>query len=188
MDNKANFVAAAMGDVQSTIRAVDVKVAAILVLVLAPLQNLNRVFSHLNHFGSHDPRWLFVGISSIFVLSWVLAVVTLVRAIAAIDNPAAHIINSGNCKGTFYSGGLYPLSFSDAFLNRDVIMAKKDSLSFYNSLPTNTAEIELELAFEQMKLVYIRDMKLKRLYWGTKFTEVWLIFGVGIYLISKYWW
>lgn len=41
MDKKANFIAAAILDTQATIRAVDVKVAAFLVAILAPLGNVN---------------------------------------------------------------------------------------------------------------------------------------------------
>ena len=186
MPNRIDFLYAAITDIQSTIRAIDVKVAAILVGVLAPLANTNRIFAHLGHFGFQSPRWLFMALVVSFLLTWVLALTALVRSIGAIHNPSQHIINTSNCKGTFYGGGLYTLSIIDVFLNRSIIKASKDPQSFAAQLPTNDTEIEVELVFEQLKLAYIRDMKLNRLNWGLRFSQFWLVLGVGIYLSSKY--
>jgi hypothetical protein len=186
MHNKATFLAAAIADTQATIRAIDVKVAAILVGLLAPLQNLHRVFAHLENFAGQSPRWAYISASVAFVICWLLALFALVRAIAAIDNPAKHIINNANCNGVFFAGGLYGLKVSDAFLNRDEIKASKDPVSFAALLPTNDAEIERELVFEHMKLAYIRDVKMHRLKWGVTFSILWIVVGVAIYLASKY--
>lgn len=186
MFDRTNFISAAIADTQSTIRATDVKVAAILVGVLAPLASTNRIFSHLEHFGLQSPRLFFMLLVIAFLLAWLMALITLARAIGAIDNPSHHIINTGNCKGTFYAGDLYSLGFLDAFFNRDIIRASKDPRSFAAQLPTNSTEIEVELVFEQMKLVYIRDAKLNRLKWGYCFSLIWLSLGIVIFLSSKY--
>jgi hypothetical protein len=186
MHNKSTFLAAAITDTQATIRAIDVKVAAILVGLLAPLQNLHRVFSHLENFSGESPRWAYISASSAFVACWLLALFALVRAIAAIDNPAKHIINNGNCTGAFFAGGLYGLKIPDAFFNREEIKASKDPLSFAALLPVDETEIERELVFEHMKLAYIRDVKMHRLKWGVTFSILWVILGVAIYLASKY--
>lgn len=186
MHSKIDFVSAAISDTQATIRALDVKVAALLVGILAPLANLNRIFSHLGHFEHESPWWLFMAVVISFLLAWLLALIALVRAIGAIDNPSQHIINTANCKGTFYGGGLYKLSIVDVFLNRDIITASKDPQSFAAQLPANESEIEVELVFEQMKLAYIRDVKLNRLNWGLRFSLLWLVLGIGIFISSKY--
>lgn len=179
-------MAAAIMDTQATVRAIDVKVAALLVCVLAPLTSANRIFAHLGHFGIQSPKWLFMALAVLFLLAWLLALIAMVRAIGAIDNPSQHIINTSNCKGTFYGGGLYNLSVVDVFLNRDIIKAAKDPLSFAAQLPTTDKELEVELVFEQMKLAYIRDIKLNRLNWGLRFSLLWLLLGIGIFLSSKY--
>lgn len=186
MDNKSTFINAAIADTQGTIRAIDVKVGAIIVAILLPIQNLHRVFAHLNHLSTQSPRFIFLVAAVAFVATWLLALMTLVRALGAIDNPAKHVINSSGARGTFYSGGLYPLGMSDAFFNRSIIRASQDSASFLLQLPATTAEIENELAFEHMKLIYVRDIKLKRLYWGLRLSEAWLLIGVLSYLCSKY--
>lgn len=186
MDKKADFIAAAILDVQATIRAIDVKVAAFLVAILAPLGNVNRIFSHLSHFGSQTPRWLFLFIVVAFLLTWVLALVAFVRAIGAIDNPARHIINSSSISGSFYAGGLYKLGVLDVFLNREIIKASTDPLTFAAQVPDTCAAMEVELVFEQMKLVYIRDIKFNRINWGMRFSLAWLILGIGIFIFSKY--
>jgi len=186
MDKKTDFIAAAICDTQATIRAVDVKVAALLVGLLAPLANVNRVFGHLGHFGSQSPRWLFFTITVTFLVAWVLALIALVRAIGAIDNPSRHIINSGSCTGAFYAGGLYTLGVIDVFLNREIIKASTDPQTFAARIPSTEAAMESELVFEQMKLAYTRDIKLKRLDWGMRFSFVWLVLGIGIFIFSKY--
>lgn len=186
MDKKADFIAAAILDTQATIRAVDVKIAAFLVAILAPLGNVNRIFSHLGHFGSQTPRWLFLSIVVAFLLTWVLALVAFVRAIGAIDNPARHIINSSSISGSFYAGGLYKLGVLDVFLNREIIKASTDPLTFAVQVPDTSAAMEVELVFEQMKIAYIRDIKFNRLNWGMRFSLAWLVLGIGIFIFSKY--
>lgn len=186
MDNRKDFIAAAILDTQATIRSIDVKVAALLVAVLTPLANTNRVFGHLSHFGTMSPKWLFLTLAITFLGAWIAAFTALVRSIGAIDNPATHIINSGSLTGSFYSGGLYKMGLLDVFLNRDLIKASKDPVSFLAAIPNDAASIEKELAFEHMKLVYIRETKLNRLNWGLKFSLIWLVLGIGIFLSSKY--
>lgn len=187
MNDQNNFVSAAILDIQATIRALDVKVSALLVGILAPLANVGRVFWYLDHFRTQSPHWLFLLIFAIFLATWVLALLALVRAIGAVDNPAEHIINSNKQRGTFYSAGLYKLGLIDVFINRDIIKASKDPQSFAADLPKSDDEIELELVFEQMKLAYIRDIKLKRLCWGQRFAFIWFTLGIFIFLYSKYW-
>lgn len=186
MDKKTEFIAAAILDTQATIRAIDVKVAALLVAVLAPFANISRIFAHLGHVGTQSPRWIFLSLVVAFLVAWVLALVALVRAIGAIDNPSRHIINSDSITGAFYAGGLYSLGVVDVFLNRSIIKASADPRSFAARIPDNAEGIEHELVFEQMKLAYIRDVKLNRLNWGLRFSLLWFALGTGIFLSSKY--
>ncbi len=186
MHSKLKFVSASILDTQLTIRAIDVKVAALLVGILAPLHKTSRIFSHLDHFWSQSPRWIFATAVVLFILLWLFALASLVRAIGAVDNPSKHIINITNCRGTFYGEGLYKLGIFDVFVNRDIITASKDPKSFSDHLPTNEAEIELELVYEKLKLAYIRDIKIYRLNWGLRFSLMWLVIGIVIYLSSKY--
>ena len=181
-----NFVKEAISDTQLTIRALDVKVGVLLVALLSPLSNTHRIFAHLEHLCSnlHKPFMLLVAI--LFLLLWILALVSLMRAIAPLDNPSIHIVNSSQFKGAYYGGGLFNLTLIDAFKNREITKASKDVTTFASSLPKTLLELENELVFEQMKLIYIREVKLHRLRYGLRFSEIWFVMGIAIYLFSKY--
>lgn len=49
MDNKTAFLAGALLDAQATIRAIDVKVGALLVGLLAPFSSIGRICAHFEH-------------------------------------------------------------------------------------------------------------------------------------------
>lgn len=186
MRSKAEFVTAAIIDTQSTIRAIDVKIGALLVAILAPLSGLGRIFSHIENIAVHSPKAFYLILSIMFIVVWILAVTALVRGLGAIDNPSCHIVNATKRKGSFYGGGLYSFGLLDAFLNRSIIKANKDPVSFSSEIPDNESDILDELVFEHMKLIYIRDAKLNRLKWALSFSVAWLGFGIVIYLSSKY--
>lgn len=180
------FIQTAVTDIQATIRAIDVKVGALLVLILAPFASLSRVFAHVDKLCCRSPKLLFIAIAACFFASWFLALASLVRAVGAQDNPARHIENAANQKGTFYGGGLFIFNIADVFFNRLSVKAKKNLVDFSKDIPTSVEDIEMELAFEQMKVVYIRDIKATRLKWGVRFATIWLFFGTSIFFISRY--
>lgn len=184
MDNKTAFLAGAILDVQSTIRAVDVKIGALIVGLLAPFANMGRICAHFEHIININ-KGLGIVLAAVFFIAWITALIALVRALAAIENPAKHITNHTKYKGAFYGGGLYQFGLLDTFLNRDFIKASKDVASFEQDVPDTKKEIETELAFEQLKLLYIRDLKLHRLKYAIHFGLVWFFVGILSYLISK---
>jgi hypothetical protein len=187
MDNlKISFMQSAVNDVQATIRAIDVKIGALLVLVLSPFANISKVFSHVDKLCCRPPKWLFIAIGIAFFTSWILALASLVRALGATNNPAAHIPGATNVKGAYFGGGLFSFGIIDTFFNRKNITAKKDLTAFVATLPANDDDVLRELAFEQMKVAYIRDLKANRLKWGFRFSVVWVAIGICIYLNSRY--
>jgi len=186
MGIKRDYLLTAINDTQATIRAIDVKVAALLAAVLIPISKLGSIIYHLKRFTELSPNWIFCIFTILFLIAWALTLIAFFRAIDGIDNPACHIVNANDRKGTFYGGGLYELGLWDVFFNRKEIKANKDPNTFSQSLPNNETEIENELAFEQMKLIYIREMKLNRLHWGYRFLLIWFILGIFIYFISNY--
>jgi hypothetical protein len=185
MENKIAFIAGAILDVQSTIRAIDVKIGALLVAVLTPFSNLGRICAHFQNISQNFNKPLTLLLLIMFFGVWVLSIVSLIRGLAAIDNPAKHIVNSNKYKGSFYGGNLYNFGFLDCLLNRSIIKANKDVSTFELDIPENKNKIETELVFEQMKLIYIRDAKLHRLKWGINFASIWFILGLFSYIVSK---
>lgn len=179
MDNKAQFIAAAIQDSQATIRATDVKVGALLTGLLLPFTQISQIWKNFGELASllgHQT------VTIVFFALWITAIFTLVRTISAIDNPANHIVNENICKGSFYSGGLYTFAILDFFLNRSIIKANKDITNFALTYPCSVEKIEQELSFEHMKLVYIREIKLHRLNFSLKISMLWFAFGFCAFL------
>jgi hypothetical protein len=186
MDNRLDFLHRAVEENQLTIRAIDMKIGALLAALLLPLGAASRIFAHLEHFYRLWPHWPMFAVNSMFLVAWLLALGCLVLGIAAIDNPAAHIPHAKAYKGCFYGGGLFKLRLSDALVNLGDVMANKNPTDYMNQLPVTDLEILGELTFEQMKLVYIREMKFNRLKWGVRLAGVWLVLGICIFLSSHY--
>lgn len=186
-DNKVLFMLAAVGDIQATIRAIDVKAGALLTALLLPLASLGKIWNHLTAISAsfHD----FVGIifGSLFFLLWLCVLFILVKIISPLDNPSCHVTNTNSCTGVFYSGHLYGgiFSFADYFFNGRIICASKSTSEFLEELPVSDDLLIKELAFEQMKLVYIRDIKLFRLNMALTLAGLWLLVSVVVYLFSK---
>ena len=182
MDSKAQFISAAIADCQATIRATDVKVGALLAGLLLPFSQVSHIWDYLTQLSAILERQT---VTFIFFGIWFVAICALVRTISAIDNPANHIVNESSCKGSFYSGGLYSFGFLDSLLNRDLVKASKDVANFAQSYPDTPDEIELELSFEHMKLIYIREIKLHRLNFALKVSAIWFAFGMCAFLYLK---
>jgi hypothetical protein len=185
-NNRVAFIQSAMKDVQATIRAIDTKVAALLVLLLLPFAKIDRIFAHIDRLHCSQPKYLFLPLSIAFLGAWLISLISLVRAIGALDNPASHIPNSHKQKGTYYGGGIFNFCILDAFINRKSVKAHRDAAAFLKDIPQSVEDIELELVYDFMKTVYIRDLKANRLRWGMRVAGIWLLLGIYIFLASRY--
>lgn len=178
-----------INDIQSTIRAIDAKVGFIFVILLIPFSNLGKIFNNCSTLAntvnlcSFSIVWLVV--IAIFIFSWLLAFISSVSAIISIENPSRHVSCENICRGSFYQGGLFSLSFIDSILNRNNIISKKNIDECVATLPASDQEVIKELVFEQVKLAYIRDIKSIRQIWAYKLSIVWLISGFIIYITNK---
>lgn len=186
MDNRLEFIHRAVEESHLNIRAIDVKIGALLTIVLLPLAATPRIFAHLENFYRIWSYWPAFAANMAFLLVWLLALGCLVLGISVIDNPAIHIPNLKAYKGSFYAGGLFNLSLTDALMNRGSVMAKINPVTFIDDIPDQDPAILAELAFEHMKLAYIRDMKMNRLKWGVRLAGCWLALGICIFLASHY--
>lgn len=186
MHSTAEFIKEAILDTQTTIRALDTKIGALLAALLIPFPFLGRIWSHVTYICTLEPKLLGQILFFSFFIAWALAILSLARGLSAIDNPAKHIINSNKQKGIFYGGGLFEFGIIDSVLNRRIIKSSKDVKSHLAELPSSQEEINEELAFEQMKLIYIRDIKIYRLKAGSNLAYLWLSLSASIFLISKF--
>lgn len=182
MDERSSYIIAAINDAQSTIRATDVKVGALLAGLLLPLNYLDDIWDYA--LSDYTPYWLGITVF-VFISLWAIAVFVLVKTISAVDNPSNHISGSDICIGSYYGGGMYNFKYLDALINRTSSSSKKNLMDFSSEYPNDHNEIHLELSFEHMKLIYIRDIKLYRLNIAIKVSILFVWTGIMIYIYSK---
>jgi len=186
MDSRKDFLIAAVSDAQANIRALDVKLAALLVAVLAPIPMLPAISEC---FAGVYARWGGICIGTVLVLfsaSWVMAVLCYARSIGAISSPNQHILNGNTSNGAFYGPGIYSLSLLDTVVNRKAVVSAIDPSTHLQKMPATRDDIEREMAFEHLKLIYIRDIKLHRLSWGFRFSAVAATIGSLLFVTARY--
>jgi len=186
MNSRKEFVVAAIGEAQATIRALDVKLAALLVAVLAPIPMLASI---AECFAGIYSRWSGFLVGSVFVafsLCWALAILCYARAIGAISSPSKHVLNGAKYSGSLFGPGLFNFLPIDAILNRSSVISKVDPLAHVHTMPSTSDDIERELAFEHLKLIYIRDIKLLRLQWGFRFSGAAISIGALLFVVARY--
>jgi hypothetical protein len=186
MRSRLDFLSAAVAEAQATIRALDVKLAALLVAALVPvplLASIAECFAGIYKAWGND----FVGITLIvFCCAWSLSIVCFSLAIGAISSPAARVRSAASYTGSLFSPGLYRFTLLDALANRDAVLSQLEPSAHLQRLPSAEAEIESELSFEHLKLIYIRDIKLLRLRWGFRFAASASVIGAVLYAIGRY--
>jgi hypothetical protein len=186
MNSRSEFVVAAVAEAQATIRAIDVKVAALLVAALAPvplLASIGECFSGIYK------EWggLLIGATLIvFCVSWMLAIICYAMAIGAISSPSAHVRNAETRSGALYGPGIYKLSALDALINRSGVKSNTEPTAHLLNMPNTPDDIERELAFEHLKLIYIRDIKILRLRWGFRMSAISVGIGAAFYTVARY--
>lgn len=186
MNSRKEFIIAAIAEAQATIRALDVKLAALLIAALTPIPMLSSI---AECFAGIYSRWggFFVGAALVvFSLCWALAILCYARAIGAISSPSAHILNGASFTGSLYGPGLFSFSPIDAILNRTSVLSKADPIAHIQAMPATPEDVERELAFEHLKLIYIRDIKLLRLQWGFRFSGTAISIGSLLFVTARY--
>lgn len=156
--NEINFLIASIGDIQNTIRALDAKIIAIFVIILLPFTQIDLLICIYSHLINDYFYWGRV-LLFLFVISWLISITFSFLCILSIDNPKQIITNDCEAKGVFYGSNLFSFSFKNIMFNSPLI--SKPSLNQYLT-DFSDNNIMKELIFEQMKLVFIRDLKTKR--------------------------
>jgi hypothetical protein len=181
MENLIAFMQAAVVDAQSVIRAIDTKVNYLFVLLIIPCTKLGAIYRVCHTLVDH------VGVAAyililIFAVSWLASAVFAFLSIFAIDNPAKHISANGG-SGVFYSGDLFTLP-ARAIASTKGIPSSMPLVQHLARLPTTDDEIVKELAYEQMKLCYIRRLKMMRAAAAFYAAAVWVLSGGIIWLAT----
>ncbi|MDA3926401.1 MAG: hypothetical protein PF904_17060 [Kiritimatiellae bacterium] len=177
-EHKLQYLYSSLGDLQSTIRAVDAKVSYLLVILFVPLTKLSAIYAKLTQMFTSGALWLAIvaGILAfLFTLAWLVGFWCALRTIIAIEDPKQHI-DGDRPDSMFYPAGLFSHKFWDimgATKTRSVIQFSKH----YSCIPENADEIAKHLTLEQMKAMYIASIKIKRSVFAYHAAILWVILG-----------
>lgn len=178
-EKKIEFLYQSINDTQETIRAIDVKIGFLFIVIFLPLAAIDGISKALPalwnspyHFGT---------ISILTGITWVLSVYFLFKSLSAITNIQKHMIGTIP-NDTFFKGGIPKLEIKDVFSIND-IRAEKSVEDYLESLPKNENELLLELACEKMKVSLVRNVKALRVKVCTNLTLLWLTLGTFLSII-----
>lgn len=186
MKTRIEFLFAAINEAQSTVRALDVKIAALLVCALAPVPMLAPIAGCFFAIYKTWDGLIVGGLQITFCLTWAGSMILFSLALGAISNPALHVRSAKNNSGAFYGPGMYDFNLLDAISPRASKISLVDPSAHLASIPNNEVQIELELAFEHLKVIYIRDVKLIRLKYGYRLASCALVIGSASYAFGRY--
>lgn len=179
-NHKEVFLYQSIVDMQATIRAIDVKIGFLFVIIFLPLSVLDKLL--LAGLSLFKGNYLYLYPMLILIVVWMLSVYVLFRGVVAISNPSEHI-KGGIPNGMFFNGSLYSLNFIDNLFNFP-IKSSKTIDECCESLPIDTEMLLKELMYESMKLSYIRTIKIKRYSFCVKLTLFWIMLGVILGLLQ----
>ena len=157
--HQISYLYQSISDIQSTIRAIDVKLGFLFVAVFLPVvavPQIYQVYSGIKSIAIYD-------ITSIVVLVfWCLSLYFLFKSLISIKDPVSAISNFEQSeKCSFYNGDLFKLGKFELFFNNPV-ESKKSISEKCQELPQDEDEIISSLMYESFKLSYIRDLKIER--------------------------
>uniref|UniRef100_UPI004056B4CB hypothetical protein n=1 Tax=Candidatus Electronema sp. TaxID=2698783 RepID=UPI004056B4CB len=184
-DNKTfDFLVFAISDIQSTIRAIDAKVGILIVLIMIPIANLSKIYLACKDFllKSVLCHSLNIFIVSAFSLVWIVSFFCLMRVLFPKNNPKDRI-GGKTPSGLFFLGSYFELDIFDCLFGTK----KTSSLTFHQHLKRiqgKSGNFIDELAFEQMKLAYILNNKLKLYRWGAALAVIWAALGGLIWMVK----
>ncbi|WP_151981235.1 hypothetical protein [Acinetobacter guerrae] len=177
--DKSTFLQSAIQDTQQNIRAIDFKIGALLAGCIVPFPQIRTIYEFL----SSNGLWWQQGLAWIIFSIWLIAVLILLAALSAIDNPSKHINDGYAQKGTYYGGGIFKFNVINGFLRTD-IRTNKTVLNYSNELDDPNFPFINELAFEHLKLIYIRDLKLFRLKFAVGLIACLIFLGSISFLVT----
>src|SRR5271157_127785 len=174
-EEAVSFLYQSVSDIQSTIRAIDTKLGIVLIILTLPFANMgkicDKIFPYFLATKLSFPYVCAIILVGAFAVIWILAFGAALRGIIGIDYPVKHVkLGSVTSSGAFYAGGLFTRRFIDSFINRRKLVSSKSAEDLLAALPKDLTSIGRELLCEQMKVAYIRDLKMTRQNWAFRLT------------------
>lgn len=160
LKSKMDFILASINDIQNTIRAIDNKLIAILVLILLPASKLEVLVTvFFKQIELND----FIGYALLicFLITWLLSLIYVLLGLLSLENPTKHIKDSQKMKGVFYGNSLFKKKWYYSVIPHN-IQSTKTFESYLDEFDLSDKDLLEELIFEQSKLIFIRNIKMQR--------------------------
>ncbi|EPE9487820.1 TPA: hypothetical protein MH583_26645 [Klebsiella pneumoniae] len=173
-EKKIEFLYQSINDTQATIRATDVKIGFLFVVIFLPLtsvEGLSKAVAKL-----WDSPYHLGLVSVITALLWLCSVYVLFKSLSPITDIKKHMIGIIP-SDTFYMGGMPIIGIKDFFKINDV-RASQDVQTYLLALPQDDQKLLEALASEKMKVSLIRNVKNLRVNVCTNLTLGWLTLGM----------
>lgn len=182
-DKKIEFLYQSISDTQNTIRAIDMKLGFLFVVVFMPVVSIPDVYEVYQKI---NVVIVYKVLSYALIVTWCMSFFLLYRAVVSIKNPQSVIENfCGGDSCSFYNGDLFSFKTVDVFFNFP-INANKTIGQKCSMLPNTQDEVIVALVAENIKLAYIRDLKIKRSTWCIVFTFLFVSMGTFIWSLSAF--
>lgn len=185
MSEKVNFLYNSIGDTQATIRAIDVKIGFLFVIVMFPLTNISDIFKTVLSVYKLYEYWPPLIITTL-IISWFVSAYSLLKSLVGISNPLNHVsgvnVTGASPNGIFYGGYLFKLGIDNVLYNASKTTSSKTIAEETLNLPQNEDEIIRELILEKIKVTYIREIKMLRAKYCINSIAVWTITGSIIWI------
>jgi hypothetical protein len=184
----STFLYQSISDVQGTIRQLDLKANAVLVFLTLLLTVTNHIGSAIDSALNSNHRWLGYCFAVAIPVLWFFAISCCYTALNAVFNPAGKIDNrGGQTRGVFFGAREFKFNTLSVLLGKASPRARPSLEAFIEKLPVGETAIHRELAFEQLKLFYIRDVKAIRLRFALGSAFLCLLLSVVVWLLAAPW-
>lgn len=182
------FLYQSVADIQGTIRQLDLKANAILVFLTLLLTVTNHIGGAVHCVLNSRLEYLGYLFAVAIPVLWLLSVYCCYRILNSVFNPSSKIqATHSHPTGTFFGAGQFKLNLFLVLFGRAIPKARPSLTAFVHRLPSDEEAIHQELAFEQLKLFYIRDVKAIRLRvaFGTAF--LCLVLCAAVWVLAAPW-
>lgn len=178
MKSKIDFLYQSIADTQNTIRAFDLKSSFLLLVLFVPVGIISQLYEDLvsvfqaNAFGRFAVY--------LMLILWLVAIALHFITLLGVNNPAERVAGEG-ATGSFFGGDLFSPGFVHSFIGMNNKSARTIAEEI-SILPNTDKAIVNELAFEKIKLTYIRAIKAARSFYSNIITGAWLAVCLIIYI------
>ena len=187
-EEKSEFILAAIEATQDTIRAIDQKIGFLLIFLVLPIADISGMTeafglsSDATDLGGSLVR-LHNLLMLVFIATWAVAFMISMRCITAIENPSDYVDKEGgNHLGSFFSAGWYKFKLCNAIFQPHKLLEPPKLSVQIARYPGSYEEMVRELAFEHLKLCFIRDAKLYRQRIAMGAAVTWVLAGALLLL------